>query len=47
MNELRDQSKQLLGIAKTEVEKAIAQNKEVAINWIKKELQKLNICINQ
>lgn len=47
MNELRDQSKQLLEIAKTGVEKAIEENEEVAINWIEKELQKLNVSINQ
>ena len=47
MNELRDQSKQLSEIAKTGVEKAIEENEEVAINWIEKELQKLNVSINQ
>ena len=45
--EAQDQSKQLLEIAKTGVEKAIEENEEVAINWIEKELQKLNISINQ
>jgi type I restriction enzyme M protein len=43
----REQSKQLLEIAKTGVEKAIEENEEVAINWIEKELQKLNVSINQ
>ncbi|AFY73094.1 type I restriction-modification system methyltransferase subunit [Synechococcus sp. PCC 7502] len=43
----REQSKQLLEIAKTGVEKAIEENEELAINWIEKELQKLNVSINQ
>jgi type I restriction enzyme M protein len=44
---LQVKSKQLLEIAKTGVEKAIEENEEVAINWIEKELQKLNVSINQ
>ncbi|MFN9869534.1 MAG: hypothetical protein ACK568_21260 [Pseudanabaena sp.] len=43
MNELRDQSRKLLEIAKTGVEKAIEQNEEVAINWINQQLKNLGI----
>jgi len=42
---LKDQSKQLLEIAKTGVEKAIEENEEVAINWINEQLKNLNIQI--
>ncbi len=37
------QSKQLLEIAKTGVEKAIEENEEVAIAWINEELEKLGV----
>ncbi|WP_055073846.1 N-6 DNA methylase [Pseudanabaena sp. 'Roaring Creek'] len=37
--EAQDQSKQLLEIAKTGVEKAIEENEEVAINWINEQLE--------
>ncbi len=39
----REQSKQLLEIAKTGVEKAIEENEKVAINWINQQLQILGI----
>jgi restriction endonuclease S subunit len=39
---LKDQSKQLLEIAKTGVEKAIEENEEVATDWINKQLQLLD-----
>jgi type I restriction enzyme M protein len=39
MNELRDQSKPLLEIAKTGVEKATEKNEEVAINWMNQQLE--------
>lgn len=41
----REQSKQLLEIAKTGVEKAIEENEEVAINRINQQLKNLNIQI--
>ncbi len=37
----REQSKKLLEIAKTGVEKAIEENEELAINWINQQLKKL------
>ncbi|MFN7379228.1 MAG: N-6 DNA methylase [Pseudanabaena sp.] len=39
----REQSKQLLEIAKTGVEKAIEENEEVATNWINQQLKNLEI----
>jgi type I restriction enzyme M protein len=39
----RNQSKQLLEIAKTGVEKAIETNEEKAENWINEEVKKLDI----
>jgi type I restriction enzyme M protein len=39
----REQSKQLLEIAKTGVEKAIEENEEVATNWISQQLKNLEI----
>ena len=41
--EAQDQSKQLLEIAKTGVEKAIEENEELAINWINQQLKNLGI----
>ncbi|MFN7786820.1 MAG: restriction endonuclease subunit S, partial [Pseudanabaena sp.] len=41
--ELKEQSKQLLEVAKTGVEKAIEKNEEVAINWINQQLKNLEI----
>lgn len=42
---LKNQSEQLLEIAKTGVEKAIEGNEEVAIKWIKAELEKIKITL--
>ena len=42
----REQSKQLLEIAKTGVEKAIEENEVEATNWINKQLEELNINIS-
>lgn len=39
----REQSKQLLEIAKTGVEKAIEQNEVQAIDWIERQLKALDI----
>ena len=40
---LEKQSKQLLEIAKTEVEKAIEENEDVAKDWIKQQLKMLGV----
>jgi len=40
---IKKQSKQLLEIAKTGVEKAIETNEEVAIDWINQQLKNLEI----
>jgi type I restriction enzyme M protein len=39
----REQSKQLLEIAKTGVERAIETDEETAIDWINQQLKRLNI----